>query len=348
MSDSRPTITRDQATAPLFAGIDLGGTNIKVGLVDDQGQLLGYRSVPTHVERGPEAGARRMADTVREIADAAGIGMAEVARVGLATPGTMDIPAGKLIKPVNFPSWHDFPIRDRVSHHCGRPVTYENDANAAAYGEFWLGAGRELPSLIMLTLGTGVGGGIIIGDLTIDGQHSHGGECGHIIIDSRDDARVCGCGQRGHLEAYCSATAVIKRMDEAVQAGRTGSLATEIRSGVEVTPLLLDKHAEQGDELAWEIVLETARMLGIGIVTLAHTIDPAGVLIGGAMTFGRTESGVGRRFLERVRQEVRARALPVVGEKLLIDFAALGSDAGFYGAAGVARVEFHTKGKTEK
>jgi glucokinase len=348
MSDVRPTISRDQAVAPLFAGIDVGGTNIKVGLVDDHGQLLGYRSVPTNVDDGAENGARRMADIVREIADGAGVGMAEVARVGLATPGTMDIPAGKLLTPVNFPSWHDFPIRDRVSHHCGRPVTYENDANAAAYGEFWLGAGRDLPSLVMLTLGTGVGGGIIIGDLTIDGEHSHGGECGHIIIDSRDDARMCNCGQRGHLEAYCSATAVIRRLEEALRAGRGGSLANEVAAGAEIVPPLLDKHAERGDELAWEIVLETARLLGIGIVTLAHTIDPAGVLIGGAMTFGRSESKVGRRFLERIREEVRSRALPVVGEKLHIEFAALGGDAGFYGAAGVARVDHHKKGKGEK
>lgn len=344
MSETRPTIPREEAVQPLFAGIDLGGTNIKVGLVDDQGRLLGYQSVPTEVDNGPETGARRMAETVREIADEAGVGMADIARVGLATPGTMDIPAGRLLTPVNFPTWHEFPIRDRVSHHCGRPVTFENDANAAAYGEFWLGAGRDLPSLIMLTLGTGVGGGIIIGDVTIDGEHSHGAECGHIIIDSRDDARMCNCGQRGHLEAYCSATAVVRRTEDALAAGRPSSLAQAVAEGKELTALLIDQHADRGDELAWDIVLETARLLGIGIVTLAHTIDPAGVLLGGAMTFGRHQSQVGRRFLERIRQEVRDRALPVVGEKLLIDFATLGSDAGFYGAAGLARVEYHKKG----
>ena len=118
-------------------------------------------------------------------------------------------------------------------------------------------------------------------------------------------------------------------------------MAKAVASGEELTALLIDKHAERDDELAWEIVLETARLLGIGIVTLAHTIDPAGVLLGGAMTFGRAESKVGRRFLQRVRDEVRSRALPVVGEKIQIDFAALGSDAGFYGAAGLARVEYH-------
>src|ERR1043166_7191280 len=127
MSTTTTTIPRSEAKQPLFAGIDLGGTNIKVGLVDDDGKLLGAQSVSTQLEEGPEAGARRMADVVRQIADEAEVGMAEIARVGLATPGTMDIPAGRLIKPINLPGWDDFPIRDRVSHHCGRPVTYAND-----------------------------------------------------------------------------------------------------------------------------------------------------------------------------------------------------------------------------
>ncbi|MCE9547605.1 MAG: ROK family protein [Planctomycetia bacterium] len=343
MTDTRRTIPSDQAVPPLFAGIDLGGTNIKIGLVDDRGALLGYQSVPTEIHEGPEAGARRMADVVRQIADGAGIGMANVARVGLATPGTMDIPAGRLIKPVNLPGWNDFPIRDRVSHHCGRPVTYANDADAAAYGEFWLGAGREMHSLVMLTLGTGVGGGIIIGDLSIAGEHSHGSELGHIIIDIGPNARMCGCGQTGHLEAYCSATAVVRRTEEALQAGRASSLSAAIAGGAELTALLIDQHAEREDPLAVEIVDETARLLGIGIVTLLHTVDPSGVLIGGAMTFGREGSPVGRKFIERIRQEVRRRALPVVAAAARINYAELGSDAGFFGAAGLARADFHRK-----
>ena len=115
-----------------------------------------------------------------------------------------------LLKPINLKGWNDFPIRDRVSHHSGLPVSFENDANAAAYGEFWIGSGREYQSMILFTLGTGIGCGIIIGDTVIRGAHSHGGESGHIVIDFNENARLCDCGQCGHLEAYASATGIIR------------------------------------------------------------------------------------------------------------------------------------------
>jgi glucokinase len=340
MPESRLTISPAQAKRPLFVGIDLGGTNIKVGLVDDLGRTLAFRSVPTLVEQGAEDGAQRMGEAARQVVADAGLTMADVARVGLGTPGTMDLAAGMLLEPVNLPSWRQFPIRDRVAHHAGLPVTYANDAGAAAYGEFWIGSGRELHSMVIFTLGTGIGCGIIVGELSIDGEHGHGAECGHIIIDSRDDARMCGCGHRGHLEAYASATAVVKRTQEALAAGRKSSLAELLADGAELTPLLIAEQAEAGDALALEIVLETARYLGIGVVTLMHTIDPNGVVLGGAMTFGGAESALGRRFLERVREEVNCRALPIPAQKTSIEFAELGGDAGYVGAAGLARLEW--------
>jgi glucokinase len=193
---------------------------------------------------------------------------------------------------------------------------------------------------VLLTLGTGVGGGIIVGGFSIDGEHSHGAECGHLIIDMRDDARMCGCGQRGHLEAYASGTAVIQRANEALAAGRMSTLSKRLAAGEAMSPLLLAQEAEAGDALSLEIILETARYLGVGVVSFMHTIDPAGVIIGGAMTFGGHESALGRQFLERIRQEVRSRAFPVPAAKTKIDFAALGGDAGYIGAAGIARLAY--------
>ena len=139
MSQKRRIISASQAQPPLFAGIDLGGTNIKVGVVDDLGRPLSRLSIPTEVEKGPEDAARRMGRAVIEAAGQAGIEPAAIVRVGLGSPGTMDIPSGRLVKPVNLKGWDDFPLRDRVAAHCGLPVTFENDANAAAYGEFWVG-----------------------------------------------------------------------------------------------------------------------------------------------------------------------------------------------------------------
>lgn len=340
MSQPRQMISVREAKRPLFVGIDLGGTNIKVGLVDDLGRTLRFMSVPTLVEQGAEDGSRRMGEAARRVVADVGLTMADVARAGLGTPGTMDLAAGMLLEPVNLPSWRNFPIRDRVAHHAGVPVTYANDAGAAAYGEFWIGSGRELHSMVIFTLGTGIGCGVLIGELSIDGEHGHGAECGHIIVDCRDDARVCGCGHRGHLEAYASATAVIKRTHEALAAGRKSSLAGRLAEGAELSPLLIGEQAEAGDALSLEIVMETARYLGIGVVTLMHTIDPNGVVLGGAMTFGGAEAPLGRRFLERVREEVQRRALPIPAQKTSIEFAQLGGDAGYIGAAGLARLEY--------
>ena len=231
MSQTRSFISLDEAHAPFYVGIDLGGTNVKVGVVDDLGRPLSWLSIPTEAEKGPEDGARRMGAAVCDAIEQAGLTHESIARVGLGSPGTMDIPAGLLDRPVNMPGWDHFPIRDRVGHHCGLPVSFINDGAAAAYGEFWVGSGRDFHSLVLFTLGTGIGCGIIIGDLSIDGEHSHGAECGHIVIDHSDDARICGCGKPGHLEAYASATAVIKRTRQLLDDGARSSVTDRLAGG---------------------------------------------------------------------------------------------------------------------
>jgi glucokinase len=339
MSRERRFLAVNESQSPYFVGLDLGGTNIKAGVVDDLGRPLSWLSVPTDAENGPEDAAERMGAAVKQAIVEAGLEPAAIARVGLGSPGTMDIPAGMLIEPVNLKGWDYFPIRDRVSHHCGLPVAFANDAASAAYGEYWVGAGREFHSLVLFTLGTGIGCGIIVGDLSIDGENSHGAECGHLIIDYAEDARVCGCGQPGHLEAYASATAVIKRTEQALTNGQSTTLRERLNSGIELSPKLLAEEAERGDEFSLQVIAEVARAMGVGIVNLMHTIDPSGVLLGGAMTFGGPDSELGRRFLKWITEEVHRRAFPVLAQRITIDFATLGGDAGYIGAAGIARLE---------
>jgi len=326
------------ARLPLYAGLDLGGTNIKAALVDDEGRLVGFHTEPTHAARGPEDTAARLGRCVHSLAARVGLAAADVARVGLGSPGPLDIPAGTIVRSGNLPGWDDFPLRDRVAAHCGRPVTFANDANAAAYGEFWVGSARDYGSLVFLTLGTGVGGGIIIGDTNVEGAHSHGSECGHVIVDTGPDARRCPFGHRGDLEAYASATALVASAREALAAGATGSLARAVAAGEVLTPILVAREMASGDAVAANLILEAARWLGIGIVTFMHTIDPEAVIIGGAMTFGGEEAPVGRAFIERVRAEVRDRAFPVLVRETVIRYASLGGDAGSIGAAGLARL----------
>ncbi len=336
-TNTRSLLPLAEARLPLYAGVDLGGTNIKAALVDDGGRIVAFHTEPTHADRGPEDTAARMGRMVHTLAHLVGIATSDIAGVGLGTPGPQNLTTGVILRAGNLPGWDNFPIRDRLAAHCGHDVTYANDATAAAYGEFWVGSGRDYESLILLTLGTGVGGGIIIGDTSIDGAHSHASEFGHIIVDPSDTARKCPFGHRGDLEAYSSATALKARAAEAIEQGAGGALAAAVRAGEELTPILISREAAGGDPLARELILEAARWLGIGIVTLMHTLDPEAVLIGGAMTFGGEDAAVGKAFIERVRAEVQARAFPLLAAQTIIRYASLGGDAGSIGAAGLAR-----------
>ncbi len=336
--------TLSQAKKPFFVGIDVGGTNIKFGLVDDNGQTLAYHSIRTEQEKGAEDACTRMAEAVEQLIADAVVERTDIVRAGLATPGPMDIGNGMILRPGNLPDWWDFPIRDRVSDHLGIPVTFANDANAAAYGEFWSGAGKQYHSLVVLTLGTGIGGGIIVGDTLIEGEHSCGSECGHILVNPADDAPVDSLGNRGSLESYTNATAVVDRALAALASESLSSLAKRRAAGEEITPRLIAQEAERGDEVARQAIMETAYWLAIGIVSFIHTIDPNAVLLGGAMTFGGNESPVGRAFLQRIRDEVRPRVLEPLRDTVRIEFASLGGDAGYIGAAGLARLE-HEKGR---
>lgn len=341
MPTSQEIISINRAHAPYYLGVDVGGTNIKIGLVDDQGQTLGFEEIETHEADGPQQAVERVGQTCEQIAHRAGAERAKIVRVGLGTPGTMDIPRGTFLEPMNLPHWYHFPIRDAVSRACGLPVSFINDANAASYGEFWIGTGSKVDSLILLTLGTGVGGGIIFDGHLINGVNSFGSECGHIIVDSRPDARLCVWGGgRGQLEAYASASAVARRAEEGLRAGAASTLTRLLMAGKSLTAKRIYEAAEIGDEYSLSVIDETALYLGIGITTLVHTIDPGLVVLGGAMNFGGSRSPVGRRFLEKIRSVFAERTFSNVLAGTRIDFANLGSDAGYIGAAGFARKQY--------
>ncbi len=324
------------ARPPLYAGVDVGGTGIKFGIVDDTGRVLKKDRIDTCQDRGPADAMQRSAAAIGSLVKGLEFELADIPAIGLATPGTMDLPAGMILEPPNLPAWRHFPVRDTLAEITQRPVFYANDATAAAFGEFWVGSGQDYTSILLITLGTGIGAGIIIDGESIDGAHSHGSECGHIIIDISDDASTCSCGQTGHVEAYASATGLVKRAHQVLQE-RASSVRERLATGETLTPLLLAEEANAGDQVARELILESARYLGIGIVSMVHTIDPEAVILGGAMNFGGRQTELGRLYLDQVRTEFQSRALPVPAQLVKIDFAMLGGDAGFIGAAGMAR-----------
>lgn len=344
MPDTASFVSIRDAEKPLFAGVDVGGTNIKIGLVDAAGRTLAYHTTPSAQENGAEDGCRRIAQAISDMIGEVGAQPGEVARVGIATPGPMDIPAGMILRPGNMPGWWDFPIRDRLSHHTGLPVAFANDANAAAYGEYWCGAGAQFQSMVLLTLGTGIGGGIVVGDTLIEGSHSCGSECGHMLVDPHPDAWRDSLGKSGSLEAYTNASAVVRRVTDALEAGKPSSLAKLPAADTPITPRDVAAAAEAGDEVARRAVMDTAFWLGIGIVSLVHAIDPDAVVLGGAMNFGGTDNLLGREFLQHIRDTARPRLLEPLRDAVQIEFASLGGDAGYLGAAGLAMLE-HRKGR---
>ena len=347
-ADRRTLCTVKEAVPPFYIGVDIGGTSMKIGLLDDAGKSIDTGEVDADgahkyvtvikTDTQPQKAVESLANSISALLKRIQIDKKVCGGVGLGLPCTMDKETRKLRRPPNIPTWADFPMCDKLAQLLKIPVLFCNDANAAAYGEYWVGSASGQSSLALLTLGTGIGTGIIIEGRSIDGSIGYGGECGHIIIDSAEDAMLCGCGQRGHLEAYCSATGVARRTIT-LTTRRESSIRLKITPETKLSdiPKIVYYEAEGGDALALEIVDETAKYLSIGIVSLLHTVDVACILLGGAMTFGGKRSPLGKRFLSRVIKEVQSRTFPAIADNVLIDFAMLGADAGYIGAAGVAR-----------
>ncbi|MEZ5942936.1 MAG: ROK family protein [Planctomycetaceae bacterium] len=322
-----------------YLGVDIGGTSTKAGVVTREGRTLAKTRVPSVLHKGREAGLAGLYETLDRIVDESGVGWEQIRGIGVAAPGTMDIPAGVIYHPFNLPGWENLAIRDLVAEHFRKPAVLQNDANAAAYGEYWLGAAHDARSLMFWTLGTGIGGGIVVNGEIVTGAHSHAGECGHIVIQM-EGGPTSPFGIHGSVEQYAGAKGLIRRCEAALRAGARSSIREKVESGEELTPVLIADCAIQGDELAERLVVETGRYLAIGSINIIHTINPEMILVGGAMTFGQYETPIGRKFMDVLRQEVRSRTFPIPAERTRIDYARLGSDAGFIGAAGCALKAF--------
>jgi glucokinase len=314
----------------LFVGLDVGGSSMKAGVVDDNGQPLSAVSLPTEAYKGQEFGLERMCETIRLAIKKASVRATRIKAIGVATPGTMDIPGGIILDPPNLHPWQNVPVRQFIHDAFELPTAFQNDANAAALGEYWVGAGRDAHSMVLFTLGTGVGGGIVIGDTVLEGEHSHGAEVGHHRIEITHP-RQCGCGRWGCLEAYASATAVVKRTLEVLEQERSrSSLHRVLKERGKITAKDVFTAAPK-DAVAERIVEETAFYLAVGAVNMMHTIDPDMIVFGGGMI------AAGKSLIERIRRHVKELAFPVPAAKTQIRYAVLGSNAGFIGAAACGR-----------
>lgn len=323
-----------------YVGVDIGGTSIKTGVVSHAGQTISQLSAGSIKAGGREAGLENLFETIRNVVSLSGLDWNQITGIGVASPGTLDIPKGIVLHPFNLPGWENLPLRDLISEEFQKPAILQNDANAAAFGEYWMGAAQGSKSLLFWTLGTGIGAGLVINGELVTGAHSHAGECGHLIIQA-DGGPYSEHGIHGSLELYAGARALVRRCEEALAAGARTIIRVQIAQGQELTPRLIAACASDGDLLANKLIMDTGRYLAIGTVNVMHTLNPETVLIGGAMTFGRERTELGRQFLEIVRDEVRKHTFPIPAERTKIHYAALGKDAGYIGAAGCIRAELN-------
>ncbi len=323
---------------PSYAiGVDLGGTNLRIAAVDEHGTLLHKVTLGTEVAKGRDFVIGEMTRAIRQVIETLKV-PGHLDGIGIGVPGIIDMATGFLFESPNLPGWDNYPVHSDIERHLGTPVMLENDANAAALGEKWLGAGRDVQTMIMLTLGTGVGGGIVMDGEIWHGMSGMAGELGHITV--YPDGHICGCGNHGCLEQYASATAITRMAKEAIASGEAASLQMiQEAHPTEFNSRTIYQASVQGDRAAQEVFNKVGRALGIALADMINAFNPHMFVIGGGA------SNAWDAFSPTVYSELQKRCFvyrataPKEGgslanpSKTIITRAVLGGDAGLFGAA---------------
>ncbi|MCK4753227.1 MAG: ROK family glucokinase [Planctomycetes bacterium] len=313
----------------LFIGIDLGGTNIKIGCFDSQLTLLCKTSTPTEADTGPEPVIDKIAQTTEKLLADNNLSYESIEAVAMGSPGQFNFAEGIIISNPNMPLFKNLPLRKMLSDRFEKPAVLENDANAACWGEYTLGAGKGIKDMVFFTLGTGIGGGIITDGKLVHGFADSAAELGHVII--YPDGRLCSCGQKGCVEAYASANSTAKRAAEAIEAGASSSLKKVIEQNSQITSKDVYDHLAAGDDLAKQITDSTAKALAIICINVLHTTEPQRIVFAGGMI------AAGDVLLERIKDYFNEYIWTLKKETVEIAFAKLGEDAGIIGAAALAK-----------
>ena len=316
----------------IFIGIDLGGTNIKIGCFTQSVELIRKTSTPINADMVPADVVARMVKTTKELLADSGLSFQAVNGVGIGAPGSADIEEGFIFGSPNLPLFKNVPLKKMVSEEFGKPTAYENDANAACFGEFTVGAGKGVSDMVFLTLGTGIGGGVICSGKLVHGYRDNAAELGHIIL--YPGGRVCGCGQRGCAEAHASASSTARRATEAIKAGKESSLKKLLTEKGQIECKDVFDHCAAGDNLAEEIVNGTAEALGILCVNLLHSTGPERIVFAGGMI------AAGDLLLNKIKHYFNKNIWSMKKENVSICLASLGEDAGIIGAAALAKLSF--------
>jgi len=323
-------------------GVDLGGTNLRIAAVSTDGQLLEKVNVPTRIAMGPNQVADDMCDAILRLSERYRSGGAFLG-AGIGVAGIIDLEAGIVRKSANLPGWENYHVRDEIERRLGARIFLENDAKVAALGEQWLGAGRNVDNMAMLTLGTGIGGAIVLDGKIFHGMNGMAGEFGHVTVEP--DGIPCGCGNHGCAERYASATGLVRMAREAIESGQAPSLARAASSDAEFGAKAVYDLAMQGDEAAKRIFRRFGCVLGILLADIVNVLNLPVYVIGGGV------ASAWDAFAPSMFEELRERSLIYAatasddssgnaaqpgGAKrwtTVIKRAELGGDAGLYGGA---------------
>jgi glucokinase len=313
----------------VLLGIDIGGTNIKIGCLDSGLKIIDKVSKLNRSDIEPQEMVELIVADCKKLLAQAGLVFAQVQSIGVGSPGPLDPKSGILKSAPNLKKFHNTPLREMLSKKMGKPVVLENDANAACWGERIAGAGSGGDDMVFLTLGTGIGGGIVSNGQLIRGTSGEAAELGHIII--YPGGRLCGCGQRGCVEAYASATNTAKRAIENLQQNNKSTLKKILETNGKITCKDVFGCAQQGDEFAKQMVEQTAEALGLVCVNILHVTQPQRIVFGGGMI------AAGKYLLDKIQYHFDKYIWTIKKEDIQLCFATLGEDAGIIGAAALAR-----------
>lgn len=327
----------EQRSSPCYIGIDLGGTTINAVCLRPDGQVVARRQVATLSQEGPEAVIGRLAGLIADVVAEVG-GRGAVGGIGVAVAGVVDMEKGVLLLLPNFPgSWHGIDLGPRFQQQFGLPTFVINDARAATLGEKTFGAGRRSRNMIMLTLGTGIGGGVVVENELYFGSEGHAGEVGHQTIDLHGP--LCGCGNYGCLEALASGPAIASMAIRAVKQGMTTSIRDLAGNDLNrITPKTVSDAANAGDAVAISIIETAGAYIGTGVANLIVILNPDTVVIGGGV------AKAGERLFKAIDDAVSRRVCILPGGRGAVRIvpAELGEEAGAIGAAAWAMKKLGT------
>lgn len=308
----------------MILGIDIGGTSVKIGLVYDNGSVLTKWEIPTNLSENGVHIAHEVWNSIELKLEEKNLVKSSLLGIGIGAPGFINQKTGIVYHAVNI-GWKNFELAAQFKELSGLPVFVANDANVAALGENWMGAGNQAQNLIAVTLGTGVGGGIIANGYVLGGENGTAGEIGHITIEP--DGHLCNCGRRGCLETITSATGIVRQAMKLIENNPESKLASYYEENKSLTAKDIFELASKGDVLCDQVIEHTADVLGLVISNMAIIINPSKVLIGGGV------SKAGDQLIPLIEKYFRAYALKRVSDVCEVKVAELGNDAGMIGAA---------------